>query len=167
MQRTLTLTAILAAAAILTGCATREPEKKSARPMVETLSGVAYAINGKRLVINGRTVELWGINVPTMRSPSGWYARDALDDFIGKKGKLTCAVREKSRNKTAQVSCSNELMGDIGRAMLLGGWANVSRIRSRRIQSDAGWAASYDDAEALARQNRAGFWSLKPKGQSR
>lgn len=165
MQRILTLIAILAATAILAGCAAQQNTgKKPTGATLESITGAAYAINGKRLVVGGKTVELWGINVPTMNNPTGWFARDALDDFIGKQGKLSCAVREKSRNRVLQVSCSNQRMGDMGRAMLLGGWATVSRIRSK---SNAAWAAIYEDAESLARQNRAGFWSQKPKGQSK
>ncbi len=167
MQRTLTLIAILAAAAILTGCEANEVAEKPATRKIETISGTAYAINGKRLVIDGKTIDLWGINVPTMRNPSGWYARDALEDFIGKDGKLSCAVRERPRKKALRASCSNRKMGDIARAMLLGGWAVVSRTGSRTSELNAAWAKIYDSAEALARQNRAGFWALKPKGQSR
>ena len=161
MQRILTVIAILAATAILAGCSTQQKSAgKPAAAKAGTINGAAQAINGKRLVIDGKTVELWGLIVPSMSDPSGWYARDALDKLVGRQGKLSCTVRDKPRKKIVQVSCSNKARGDIGRAMLMGGWAVVSRIRTK---SNAAWAGIYEAAESLARQNRAGLWSLKPK----
>ncbi|MDH3229760.1 MAG: thermonuclease family protein [Alphaproteobacteria bacterium] len=136
--------------------------KQSARPQdARTFSGPATALDGDTVEVDGRPIDLWGIDAPNLDNSDGWYARAALDDLIGRNGALACTVKDTSGRRDEAV-CTNSRAGDVGRAMLQGGWAVVARSDTMDEKSDSALAAAYADAEARARRQRAGLWAGLP-----
>lgn len=165
MKYKLFLTSLIGTALMLTGCTTEglgTASSSSSRPTVQTISGPAKARDGDTIDIDGTRLDLWGIDAPNLDSSDGWYARAALDDLIARTGTLICTIKDTSGSRDDAV-CSNSRSGDIGRAMLLGGWAVVSRSDTSRSNADKALANSYAQAEATARQQRAGLWGGMPR----
>lgn len=152
----------LIAAAFLAGCAGLPAAGGSPTAGdAGVTTGSAYALDGDSLVINDERLNLWGIDAPDFSSSHGWYSRAALDDLIGRNGRLVCTVKRKSSG-TDRALCSNSRSGDIALAMLRGGWAVVSRSERRRKGADTALLDAYDRAEQDARQRRAGLWGMMP-----
>jgi endonuclease YncB( thermonuclease family) len=128
----------------------------------ETISGPAVARDGDTVAVGGRLFDLWGVDAPNLDNSDGWYVRAALDDLIGPNGTLACTIKDTSGRRDEAV-CTNSRAGDVGRAMLLGGWAVVSRSNTAREGTDSALAAAYAEAESKARRNRVGLWAGMPR----
>jgi endonuclease YncB( thermonuclease family) len=111
----------------------------------ETISGPAVARDGDTVAVGGRLFDLWGVDAPN-----------------GPNGTLACTIKDTSGRRDEAV-CTNSRAGDVGRAMLLGGWAVVSRSNTAREGTDSALAAAYAEAESKARRNRVGLWAGMPR----
>lgn len=156
--------AIVGAMLILTGCAMDSvgTTRSSSAAAAGTISGAAVAIDGDTVEIDGRLIDLWGIDAPNLDNSDGWHARTALDELIGRNGALACTIKDTSGRRDEAV-CTNSRAGDVGRAMLQGGWAVVARRDTMGDARDSALAAAYADAEAGARRQRAGLWASAPR----
>ena len=153
------LAALLAAGAPFTAAA------------IEFLNGPAIAVTGDSITVGGvghpnRTVRLWGIEAPDMSDDRdyGLYARAALDDLLRLHGNQAKCVLD-SLDRSSAVCHAGTV--DLGKAMLLTGWAVADRTatladvpggdseRSRR-------AEIYHEAESQARQARKGRLANMP-----
>ena len=154
----------LAALLLAAGCESTGSSGAKQKPpsKTELISGRAQAIDGDTIVVNGKAMDLWGINAPNMSNTDGCFARAALDDFIGSNGSVTCTVKTKTKKRTRAI-CSNKKFGDLGRAILRGGWARVSRGVAGDRSEDSALAGVYDRTELKARLSRVGLWSLGPR----
>jgi endonuclease YncB( thermonuclease family) len=164
MRRNTSWSAALAAALLLVGCATDsggDTQAAGARA-AKTISGPALARDGDTVEVDGRLFDLWGIDAPNLDNADGWYARAALDDLIGRNGTLACTIKDTTKRRD-EAACSNSRAGDVGLAMLQGGWAVVSRSDTAGGGADGALAAAYADAETAARRKRAGFWASMPR----
>lgn len=152
------------AALLLTGCAMDFPGSGGQnRPAAtETVRGSAFARDGDTVEIDGQSIDLWGIDAPNLDNADGWYARAALDDLIGRTGTLVCTIKDTSGTRDSAI-CSNSRAGDVGRAMLQGGWAIVSRHEANKNKADGTLARAYADAESAARRQRVGLWNGAPR----
>jgi endonuclease YncB( thermonuclease family) len=162
MSRYPTLSAILVAGFFLAGCAKDGEKRPAEAPRPETISGVGVAIDGDTVEVDGRIMDLWGVEAPNLDNSDGWFSRAALDDLIGPDGKLSCTVKVKTRRRTHAI-CTNSRVGDIGRAMLQGGWAIFARGDSKDERLDKALTGVYASAEARARRTRAGLWAGMPR----
>ncbi len=156
--------AVCGAAILLGGCAMETNGRGgSSRPQdARTISGMAVALDGDTVEVGGRLVDLWGIDAPNLDNSDGWHARVALDDLIGRNGTLACTIKDTSGRRDEGV-CTNSRAGDVGRALLLGGWAIVARSDFSDGGADSALAAAYTDAESRARRQRAGLWANAPR----
>jgi endonuclease YncB( thermonuclease family) len=153
--------------AVLAGCAqeqaattaTSEKEPPKRKDMV---SGPAKAEDGDTVIINGKSIDLWGVEAPNLDNSDGWYSRAALDRFIGENGELVCITKAKRKRGRVLAICSNNRVGDVGRALLLNGWAVVNRRDKRNMDVDAALSGVYERTEQRARQTRAGLWTNYP-----
>lgn len=154
----------VAAVLLLAGCVTDfSGNSQSTRPQdARTISGTAVARDGDTVEVDGRLFDLWGVDAPNLDNSDGWYARAALDDLIGPNGTLACTIKDSSGRRDEAV-CTNSRAGDVGRAMLQGGWGVVSRSDTAGGGTDSALAAAYADAESKARRNRAGLWAGMPR----
>jgi endonuclease YncB( thermonuclease family) len=156
--------AVLAALIVTAGCADKESgtAAQAPQPKYETISGIAIAEDGDTVIINDRRIDLWGVEAPNLDNADGWYSRAALDDFIGENGQLVCIVKVKRQRARDQAICSNNRVGDLGRALLQNGWAVVARRDKRDQQVDTALAGVYYRTELRARTARVGHWSKYP-----
>ncbi len=127
-----------------------------------TVSGSAVALDGDTVKVAGRLVDLWGIDAPNLDNSDGWHARAALDDLIGRNGTLACTIKDTSGRRDEAV-CTNSRAGDVGRAMLIGGWAVVARNDFSDDGANGALASAYAEAEARARRQRDGLWAALPR----
>lgn len=159
--------AILLALAGLAGCTqqqaatpanteTKQPERQ------DMVSGPAVAQDGDTVIIKGESIDLWGVEAPNLDNSDGWFARAALDRFIGENGELVCITKVKRKKRRTLAVCSNNRVGDVGRALLLNGWAVVNRRDQRDMDIDAALTGVYERTEQRARQTRAGLWVNYP-----
>lgn len=165
MKKNAFLSSLCGAVLMLTGCAIDSigTAGSSSRPAtVQTISGTAMAWDGDTVDVAGERIDLWGIDAPNLDNSDGWFARAALDELIGRTGTLICTIKDTSGSRDDAV-CSNSRVGDVGRAMLQGGWAVVSRSDTMRRNADRTLARSYAEAEATARRQRAGMWAGMPR----
>lgn len=168
MMRGAKILAAIAALTLLGGCAA--PEETTAvagateapEPRYETISGVAVAEDGDTVIIDDQSIDLWAIEAPNLDNADGWYSRAALDQFIGENGELVCILKVKRRRARDQAVCSNNRIGDLGRAMLQNGWAVVARHDKRDRDADTALAGVYDRTERRAREARVGHWKNYP-----
>jgi endonuclease YncB( thermonuclease family) len=128
----------------------------------QTVSGPALALDGDTVNVNGQRIDLWGVDAPNLVNSDGWHARAALDDLIGGTGTLICTIKDTSGTRDEAI-CSNSRAGDVGRAMLQGGWAIVSRSDTTKSKADSTLAGAYAKAELAARRQRAGLWGGMPR----
>lgn len=156
---------VLAALLVAAGCADKEPEATTAQapqPKYETISGIAIAEDGDTVIVADRRLDLWGVEAPNLDNADGWYSRAALDDLIGENGQLVCIIKVKRKRARDQAICSNNRVGDLGRALLQNGWAVVARRDKRDQQVDAALSGVYYRTERRARAARVGHWSKYP-----
>lgn len=162
MSRSIVLSAILAVAVLSSGCTAVSKSKTDGGPKPEIVSGAAIALDGDTVRVGDKTMDLWGVEAPNLDNRDGWFARAALDDLIGEDGRLSCTVKVKTSRRIHAV-CSNNRVGDVGRAMLQGGWAIFARSDKRDEKVDGALAGVYARAEARARQSRSGLWAGPPR----
>ncbi len=156
--------AVLGVAILLGGCAMETSGRtgSSRPPEARTISGAAVALDGDTVEVAGRLVDLWGVDAPNLDNSDGWHARVALDELIGRNGTLACTIKDTSGRRDEAV-CTNSRAGDVGRAMLIGGWAVVARNDISDSGADSALASAYAEAEARARRQRAGLWAALPR----
>ncbi len=164
MRRSTSFSAAFAAALLLAGCSTDFSGSTQAAGATtqKTISGPAVARDGDTVEVGGRLFDLWGIDAPNLDNADGWYARAALDDLIGPNGTLACTIKDTTKRRD-EAACTNSRAGDVGLAMLRGGWAVVSRSDTAGGNADGALAAAYADAETSARRQRAGLWAGMPR----
>jgi len=163
MKNILFLSCLTVAALLLAGCAIDAGAAGSSRPTnSQTVTGPATAWDGDTVDVGGKRIDLWGVDAPNLVNSDGWYARAALDDLIGRNGTLACIIKDTSGTRDSGV-CTNAGGDDIGRAMLLAGWAVVSRSDTSKRNADSALARAYADAESTARNKRAGLWGGMPR----
>ena len=169
MNRGITFLAACALAAGLSGCAQDKAGEQAsaaaqpaAEPKRETITGPAIAEDGDTVIIGDQSIDLWGVEAPDLGSADGWYSRAALDRFIGENGELVCIIKVKRKRARDQAVCSNNKVGDLGRAMLLNGWAVVARRDKQNKELDTALVGVYERTEQRARQTRAGLWTNFP-----
>ncbi len=170
MNRGISILAAIATLSILAGCTTKEapkdadttPPPEAPKPRQDIVSGFAVAMDGDTVMIEKRNLDLWGIEAPSLSSSDGWFSRAALDRFIGEGGELVCVVKVKRRKRRDQAICSNNKVGDVGRAMLQNGWAVVNRVDKKGQDVDSVLAGVYDRTEKRARDARIGLWTNYP-----
>ncbi len=125
----------------------------------DTISGHAVALDGDTLLIDGRRVQLWGIDAPGMHSwPWGAYARTALATLIG-PGPVACRVVAKDRHHRPFAICSSVTLHDIGAAALVVGYAVPHRRFTYGASApEPNIGLTYDLREEFARSLRRGLW---------
>jgi len=170
MSREIVIIAAMVTLAVLAGCAKEEipndagpaAAQGAPKPRQDVISGVAVAANGDTILIGDERLDLWGIEAPNLDNTDGWYSRAALDRFIGENAELVCIIKVKRRKGQDQAICSNSKVGDVGRAMLQGGWAIVNRTDKKSQDVDAALAGVYQRTETRARESRVGLWARYP-----
>lgn len=160
MKREITIFAATAALSILAGCVNKGAEAPKARQ--DMISGAAVATDGDTVLIDNRYLDLWGIEAPNLDNSDGWFSRAALDSFIGEGGELVCIIKVKRKKRLNLAICSNNKVGDVGRAMLQNGWAIVNRTDKKSQDVDTALAGVYHRTEIRARESRVGLWVKYP-----
>lgn len=160
------LIAIVALAALV-GCAKEQPAKTAVEPQKpperrDMVSGPAVAEDGDSVIVKGISIDLWGVEAPNLDNSDGWFSRAALDRFIGEKGELVCIIKVVRKKRRDLAICSNNRVGDVGRAMLQNGWAVVNRRDKRDLDVDSALTGVYERTEQRARQTRTGLWVNYP-----
>ena len=158
MVRGLLLAFALLAGAAAAQDAPPEPAIEEAAP--PPLAGPAVILDGDTLILNDAgprggdvTVRLFSIDTPEMDAPFGPQARAALDDLVG-AAIVTCTPIETDRFERTVATCTART-GDLGAALLRGGWATVYRTFTAGTE----WADPYDAAERQARAAGDGLWA--------
>ncbi|MCB9947708.1 MAG: thermonuclease family protein [Rhodospirillaceae bacterium] len=122
----------------------------------ETVTGTAEAQEGDILIVGGRTIRLYGIDAPEMGQICTDRRGREYDCGAGARNILTMIVRDRELDCTVYGQTIDGLQAgrcfigtaDVGRAMVLRGWAFAYRAFTHRYQDD----------EARAQDDRAGFW---------
>jgi endonuclease YncB( thermonuclease family) len=115
-------------------------------------------VDGDTLVLDGRTIRLWGVDAPEGRQTCfdargagyrcGDLARNRLRDLIGTRP-VSCQARDRDRYDRTVAQC--RVAGiDLGEALVREGLAVEYRQFSR---------GAYSGAEAAARQTKRGIWA--------
>lgn len=115
------------------------PRPDSAVP--RRLVGVPVVIDAGTLVVQGRTVALWGIDAPARDArctradgtswPCGEHAASALAGWIGARG-VNCDPRGRAGDDPVVALC--RLNGrDVGKWLVMHGWARDAPARSGRL----------------------------------
>jgi len=157
----------VAALSVLAGCMAKQSAESGAasqtpEPRKDMVSGKAVAADGDTVLVDDRSLDLWGIEAPNLDNSDGWFARAALDRLIGENGELVCIVKVERKRARDLAICSNSRVGDVGRAMLQGGWALVNRTDKKSQDVDAALAGVYQRTETRARESRVGLWTRYP-----
>jgi hypothetical protein len=164
MKMEIKIFAALAALSILAGCVSEKAANDAEAPKArqDMVSGTAVAADGDSIMIDDKILDLWGVEVPNIRSVDGWFSRAALDQLIGEGGELVCIIKVKRRKRRDLAICSNNKVGDVGRAMLQNGWAIVNRTDKKSQDVDTALAGVYGRTEKRARETRIGLWVKYP-----
>lgn len=101
------------------------------------------ATDGDSLRCGSERIRLRGIDAPELRQPGGAAAHSALAKLA--TGPLVCSDRGTDRYGRTLARCGNAITPDLGRAMVLQGFA-ISYY-------------DYKEEEAFARSARRGVWS--------
>lgn len=124
------------------------------------VTGTAQAITGDLITINNLDIRLYGIDAPEI-GQTCWNVRGvAYDCGIGARNMMTrilndrtlhCVIFAERQDGAAIGTCrlDTEEGTDLGRVMVLIGWAFADRALSDR----------YDRSEGVAQADRAGVWS--------
>lgn len=122
----------------------------------DEVRGPAVVVDGDTIEIDGRRLDLRGIDAPepeqTCRWPNGEIrcgvtARAALSDLTAGV-EVRCAVDAPAADGRATARCVDPHGADVGRNMVWTGWALARRPP----------APGYDRAEADARAAKRGLW---------
>jgi endonuclease YncB( thermonuclease family) len=122
----------------------------------EVIAGRARAISGDRLVINGRTVRLRGIEAPE----PGQTCRTARD----RAWRCGAASRRELAEITGRAVIRCEAVADGGSQSMIGvcrkANADVAELMVQRgaAFAEAGLFSTYGQAEQAARRKKAGIW---------
>ena len=164
MKKQIRIFAAIAALAILSGCANTGSSNKTdaEKAREDAISGVAIATDGDTILINEMHLDLWGIEAPNLDNSDGWFSRAALDRLIGENGELVCIIKVKRLRRRDLAICSNNRVGDVGRAMLQNGWAIVNRTDKKSQDVDSALAGVYHRTENRSRESRVGLWAKFP-----
>lgn len=167
MNRGKSIFRAIVALSVLGGCAAAKTADsgaagEAAGPRKDMVSGIAVATDGDTVLIGERSLDLWGIEAPNLVNSDGWFARAALDRFIGENGELICIVKVERKRLRDLAICSNSKVGDVGRAMLQGGWAIINRVDKKSQDVDSALAGVYQRTETRARESRVGLWTKYP-----
>ena len=122
----------------------------------QTVTGTGTALEGDIVSVGGRTIRLYGIDAPELGQTCtdrrgreydcGAAARNILTMLIQDR-EMDCAVYGQTIDGLETARCF--IAGaDLGRAVVLRGWAFAYRAFSHR----------YEAAEGRAQAARAGFW---------
>lgn len=112
------------------------PHADTALP--DRIVGTATVVDAGTLVIDGRTVKLWGVDAPSRDAhcrdqtgtswPCGAHAAAALAEWIGTRS-VNCDPRTRYTTNPAYALC--RLNGrDIGKWLVMHGWARDARAQS-------------------------------------
>ena len=164
MKKCRTIFVALAALSFLAGCAGVDSAEDAEAPKVrpDMVSGVAIPTDGDTILIDEKNIDLWGIEAPNLDNSDGWFSRAALDRLIGDNGELVCIIKVKRSRRRDMAICSNNRVGDVGRAMLQNGWAIVNRTDKKSQDVDTALAGVYHRTEKRARETRVGLWVKYP-----
>lgn len=166
MKRGTIITVAFALLSGATACAEKGTPPAAAEsqpnPGQQTFSGPAIAEDGDTVIINDRFIDLWGVEAPNLDNSDGWYSRAALDRLIGENGQLVCIIKVERKKRRDLAVCSNNRVGDVGRAMLQNGWAVVNRRDKRNRDVDSALTGVYERTEQRAREARSGLWANYP-----
>lgn len=115
------------------------PRPDSAVP--RRLVGPAVVIDAGTLMIDGRTVKLWGIDAPALHAqcdaapgsawPCGERAAQALSGWIGARS-INCDPRGRAQGSPAVAVCRRNGY-DIGKWLVMNGWAFDAPAQSGRL----------------------------------
>ena len=124
--------------------------------LADDIASPARVIDGDTIEIAGHRIRLHGIDAPEIRQTCwdkngefmcGRNMRQSLIAII-RKGPVTCRPRSKDRYKRVVAVCFSWEGLELGRAMVLGGWA----LAYRKYSTD------YVLEEKEARRLKAGMW---------
>lgn len=128
-----------------------------AEPWQMPLVGVASAVDGDTIRINGARVRLAGIDAPESgqtcsRASAAFYAcgemaTAALRQMLSRDPRVTCQATATDRYKRTIATCRNG-EGDLGARMV----ATGNAVAYRR------YSLAYVDQEAAAKAERIGIW---------
>lgn len=138
-----------------------------------TIIGRASVIDGDTLEVRGERIRLGGIDAPESRQtcmdqagapyPCGRRAADALDEFAGGQGQVTCVVSTKDRYGRFIAECFKGRV-NINALMVTAGWAipyrryGGERYATHEASAKAArrgvWQGSFTEPEAFRRRNR-------------
>ena len=122
----------------------------------EILSGTATILDGDTIIVAGERIRLHGIDAPELDQTFWWrgqqvacgmMARAALEALTAGV-KVRCEGIERDQYGRLVAKCFSPNGVDIGRRLVLSGWAIAYRQYSR----------DYVDAEIKARKARRGLW---------
>lgn len=145
----------------------------SAWAQAADISAKAIAVDGDTLLIEGATIELWGIDAPELTQicqkngvdwPCGLVAKDHLSKFIENQI-LTCKEKPASGHSHSRSKCAVGSL-DIGAEMI-----EVGLALPERPVSETYYIRSYKEARGLGRGIHAGQylapwdWRRKNKKQ--
>lgn len=115
-------------------------------PASDTIQGPTAAIDGDTIVVDRRMIRLAGIDAPEMLQRFGPEAATALARFIG-RSHAVCQPQGRGRYGRIVARCLVNGR-DVGRFMVMNGWAFAYRRYSSRYVAD----------EKSARARGAGLW---------
>ncbi|NYZ12339.1 thermonuclease family protein [Azospirillum sp. RWY-5-1] len=150
----ITLLLLATPAAAQTGRSPASPSVPNQR-----VTGTGIAVEGDLLTVNGRPVRLMGIDAPDPgqtcltrggRSYDCFASSTAVLRGLIQGGEVECTVADRDRNGQEMGECRVSGV-DLGRAMVLRGWAFAYRSLS----------PAYQEAEAYAVSRRLGLWAGK------
>ena len=165
MIREISRATIIGIVLLAAGCASGPRKTAPVAPPASggpvPISGPAYSIDGDTVIVGGTLVDLWGVEAPSINDSDGWFARASLDAMIGPGGSLLCTPKYRSGGRMRAV-CANNLVGDVGRALLASGWAVTTRDDTRQGSDAEYLGKAYEATEIRARLARLGLWARNP-----
>jgi endonuclease YncB( thermonuclease family) len=123
--------------------------------------GTPVVVDGDTLQVGDKTIRLYGIAAPDIRANHGADARLALDQLIAQR-RVQCTELDRGKDSLVIAACKTDA-DDLGEQMLLGGYAAVYRSQVNATPQERDLAQRYDAAEAKARADHLGLWSLPAK----
>lgn len=122
----------------------------------DSLTGPARVIDGDTIVVAGERVRLHGIDAPELDQTFWWRGNQiacgtmalAALEALTAGVKVRCEAVERDRHGRLVAKCFSPNGIDIGRRLVLAGWA----LAYRRYSTD------YVDAEDAARKAKRGMW---------